>query len=167
MPSCVVLQIRHTYWFAVSSRLFILLIFNYLSADTSTLRDAGKIGHVTGYVIQWTLDNSNLQGKSKKKVRVIGSSMQITGSKEISKWMGSNGNQGTMYTGMDTEFELEWQKSKDKEFTRLFWNESNVSDFSTRFFLPTCHALKGNKFYFELAGGSSYWRFKLPRIKLQ
>ena len=40
--------------------------------------------------------------------------------------MGSNGNQETMYTGMDTEFELEWQKSKDKEFPRLFWNESYV-----------------------------------------
>jgi len=35
---------------------------------------------------------------------------------------------------MDTEFELEWQKSNDKEFTRLFWNKFNVSDFSTRFF---------------------------------
>ena len=46
--------------------------------------------------------------------------MQITGSKEISKWMGSNGNQETMYTGMDTEFELECQKFKDKEFTCLF-----------------------------------------------
>ena len=140
MPSCVVLQIRHTYWFPLSSCLFIFWIFNYLSADTSTLLDAGKIGHVTGYLIQWTLDNSNLQGKS-KKVRVFGSSMQITGSKEISKWTGSNGNQGTMYTGMDAEFELEWQKSKDKEFTRLFWNKYYVSDFSTRFFFPTCHAL--------------------------
>ena len=35
---------------------------------------------------------------------------------------------------MDTEFELEWQKGKDKEFTRLFWKKFNVSDFSTRFF---------------------------------
>ena len=35
---------------------------------------------------------------------------------------------------MDTEFELEWQKSKYKEFTLLFWNKFNVSDFSTRFF---------------------------------
>ena len=133
MPSCVVLEIRHTYWFALSSRLFIFLIFNYLSADTSTLRDAGKIGHVTCYVLEWTIFPSR---EIQKKVRVIGSSMQITGSKEISKSMGSNGSQGTMYTGMDTEFELEWQKSKDKEFTRLFWNESNVSDFSTRFFSP-------------------------------
>ena len=24
------------------------------------------------------------------------------------------------YTGMDTEFDLEWQKSKDKELTRFF-----------------------------------------------
>ena len=37
---------------------------------------------------------------------------------------------------MGTEFELKWQKSKDKEFTRLFWNKFNVSDFSTRFFFP-------------------------------
>ena len=35
---------------------------------------------------------------------------------------------------MDTEFELEWQKSKDKELTQLFWNKFNVLDFSTRFF---------------------------------
>ena len=35
---------------------------------------------------------------------------------------------------MDTKFELEWQKSKDKEFARLFWNKFNVSDFRTRFF---------------------------------
>ena len=37
---------------------------------------------------------------------------------------------------MDTEFELEWQKSKDKELSRLFWNKFNVSDFSTQFFFP-------------------------------
>ena len=40
----------------------------------------------------------------------------------------------TKYAGMDTEFDLERQKSKDKELTRLFWNKFNVSDFSTRFF---------------------------------
>ena len=34
---------------------------------------------------------------------------------------------------MDTEFELEWQKSKDKELTRLFWNKFNFLDFSTKF----------------------------------
>ena len=83
---------------------------------------------------------------------------------------------------MDTEFELEWQKSKDKEFTRLFWNKFNVSDFSTRFFPDLSRAykmfelsrvklyrneLKGNKNYFELAGGSSYRGFELPRVKLQ
>ena len=35
---------------------------------------------------------------------------------------------------MDTEFELEWQKSKDKEFARLFWKKFDVPDFRTRFF---------------------------------
>ena len=35
---------------------------------------------------------------------------------------------------MDTEFDLESQKSKDKELTRFFLNKFNVSDFSTRFF---------------------------------
>ena len=52
-------------------------------------------------------------------------------------------------------------------------------------FYPTCHALttwfelsiegkisyktelKGNKNYFEIAGGSSYRWFELPRVKLQ
>ena len=35
---------------------------------------------------------------------------------------------------MDTEFELEWPKSKDKELTQLSWNKFNFSDFSRRFF---------------------------------
>ena len=41
--------------------------------------------------LQSTPDVPNLQGKS-KKVRVLGSSKQITGSKEIGKWMGRKGN---------------------------------------------------------------------------
>ena len=93
--------------------------------------------------------------------------------------MGAEGMQAVKYTGMDTEFELEWQKSKDKEMTWLFWNKFDVSDFSTWFFFLTCHALttwfkilrvklsrndlKGNKNQFELAGVLSYWVFKLPR----
>ena len=125
--------------------------------------------------LQSTPDNSSLVGKS-EKVQVIGRLKQITRSEEISKWMGRN---ATKYTGMDTEFELEWQKSKDKELTRLFWNKFNVSDFSTRFFFLTCHALitwfkilrvklyrndlKGNKNQFELAGVLSYQGFELPR----
>ena len=36
--------------------------------------------------------------------------------------------------GMDTEFELEWHKSKDKELTLFFIDEFNVWDFSTLFF---------------------------------
>ena len=48
-------------------------------------------GDVKTLDIQSTPDNSDLQGKS-KKVRVIGSSTQITGSKEISKWMGRECN---------------------------------------------------------------------------
>ena len=44
-----------------------------------TVEESGKV--------QSTPDNSNLLGKS-KKVRVIGSSKQITGNKEISKWTG-------------------------------------------------------------------------------
>ena len=50
------------------------------------------------FYIQSTPNNSNFQGKL-KKVRVTGSLKQKQ---------------------MDTEFELEWQKSKDKELTRLF-----------------------------------------------
>ena len=71
---------------------------------------------------------------------------------------------------MDTEFEVEWQKTKNKELTRLLWNKFNVLDFSARFFswLVTRltwfelsrvelyrNDLKGNENYFELAGGSS------------
>ena len=43
------------------------------------------------------------------------------------------------FTGMDTEFELKWQKSNDKELTWLFWNKFSASDFYTvvhRFFFP-------------------------------
>ena len=44
--------------------------------------------HVSYMQIRSTSDNSNLLGKS-KKVRVIGSSKQITGNKKIlSKWTG-------------------------------------------------------------------------------
>ena len=42
--------------------------------------------------------------------------------------------------GMDTEFELEWHKSKDKELTLFFIDKFNVWDFSTLFFFPTCQA---------------------------
>ena len=35
---------------------------------------------------------------------------------------------------MDTEFELDWQKSKDKQLMWLFWNKLNILDFSTQFF---------------------------------
>ena len=48
-------------------------------------------GGVKTLDLQSTSDNSNLQGKS-KKVRVIGISTQITGTKEISKWMGRECN---------------------------------------------------------------------------
>ena len=71
---------------------------------------------------------------------------------------------------MDTEFEVEWQKTKNKELTRLLWNKFNVLDFSARFFSRLVtrltwfelsrvelyrNDLKGNENYFELAGGSS------------
>ena len=36
--------------------------------------------------------------------------------------------------GIDTEFELEWHKSKDKELTPFFIDKFNVWDFSTLFF---------------------------------
>ena len=42
---------------------------------------------------------------------------------------------GIDYYNLISEFELEWQKSKDKELTRLFWNKLNVSDFSTLFLI--------------------------------
>ena len=78
---------------------------------------------------------------------------------------------------MDTEFELESQKSKDKELTRLFCNKLSVSDFSTPFFFPTCHALKT---WFKLSREQLYtnylkgkqkllrviWRFKLSRARV-
>ena len=55
------------------------------------LSSCQREGVVKTLDIQSTPDNSNLQGKS-KKVRVIGISRQITGSKEISKWMGRECN---------------------------------------------------------------------------
>ena len=51
-----------------------------------------------------TVDSRSLEpSKEIEKVRVFGSLNQITGNKEISKWMGRK----YKYTGMDTEFELE------------------------------------------------------------
>ena len=46
------------------------------------------------------------------------------------------------YTGMDTEFEVEWHESKDKELALLFQVKINVSDFSNSL-CSTCHWLKG------------------------
>ena len=36
--------------------------------------------------------------------------------------MGREWNWATKYTEIEAEFELEWQKSKDKALTRLYWN---------------------------------------------
>ena len=44
----------------------------------------------------------------------------INGNKHVSKLMGRESNLATKYTGMDTEFTLEGQESKDKVLTRLF-----------------------------------------------
>ena len=138
-----------------------------------------------------TLDNSNLLGKS-NKVRVIGSSKQITASKQttgstqISKKKRRDYKYHTHFTGMDTESELEEdKKSNDKELTRLFWNKFSASNFCTvahRFFflLLTCHVLKtwfelsrvksyrnnlkGNKNYFELYSGSQHRYFQFCLI---
>ena len=46
-----------------------------------------KVSGKSGWKVQSTPNNSNPQGKW-KKVRVFGSLKLITGSKEISKWMG-------------------------------------------------------------------------------
>ena len=72
---------------------------------------------------------------------------------------------------MDIKFELEWHKSKDKELTLLFMNIFNVSDSVHCFFFFRLvtrlkhynyrNCLKGNKNYFELAGGSSYIEGKI------
>ena len=74
------------------------------------------------------------------------------------------------------------QKSKDKEFTWDGCFEINsMFRTSVRGFFPVLSRaynmvqvieskideLKGNKNYFELAGGSSYRGFELPRVKLQ
>ena len=60
------------------------------------------------YKVLPTVDSRCLQpSREIEKVRVIGNSKQITGSKEIGKWMGRKGNYAKKYTGMDTEFELE------------------------------------------------------------
>ena len=62
---------------------------------------------------------------------------------------------------MDTKFELEWQKSKDKEFARLFWNKFNVSDFRTRFFPDFSRAYN----MIRVIGSSSYWEFEANNRK--
>ena len=83
---------------------------------------------------------------------------------------------------LDTVFKLDLQKSKDKEYMFVkiistFWTVVHLVHF-----FSTCQArkawfelsrvnlyrndLKGNKNYFELAGGSSYRGFELPSVKL-
>ena len=54
------------------------------------------------------------------------------------------------FTWIDTEYDLEWQKSKYKELTWLFWNKFSASDFSSVlhcFFFSSCHPFKT---WFEL-----------------
>ena len=86
------------------------------------------------------------------------------------------------YAVLDTVFKLDLQKSKDKEYMFVkiistFWTVVHLVHF-----FSTCQArkawfelsrvnlyrndLKGNKNYFELAGGSSYRGFELPSVKL-
>ena len=79
---------------------------------------------------------------------------------------------------------LNWSDKKVKTKNLLCFLEINsMFRTSVHGFFPTCHALitwfelsrvklyrnelKGNKNYFELAGGSSYRGFELPRVKLQ
>ena len=101
---------------------------------------------------------------------------QVFSVNEISKWMGRECNWATKYTGVDTEFELEWQKSKDKELTSLFWYKFNVSDFNTRFFSDLLRVYKmvwviegkivwnwseGNQNLLRVSG-----RFELSRVRI-
>ena len=56
--------------------------------------------------IQSTPGNSNLLGKS-KKVRVIGSSKQITGNKKKNKWMEGEGKQVSCTLHFQEQQEIE------------------------------------------------------------
>ena len=56
-----------------------------------------------------------------------GVEVNITGNKQISKWMGRECNQATKYTGMDTEFEQKRQKIENRfELARVHVNESRL-----------------------------------------
>ena len=64
---------------------------------------------------------------------------------------------------MDSQFELRWSKSKDKELKLLFWNKINVSDcttlccnFSTSRVKLYRNKQKRNKNYFKISGDSRY-----------
>ena len=127
--------------------------------------------------LQSTPDNSNLLWKS-NKVRVIGSSKQITGSiKQLSKKMRRECKYHTHLTGMDTEFEL--QADKKLKLTTKNWHgcfeinsvlRTSVQWYTVLF--PTSQVLKT---WFELSrvklyrnnlnGNKNY--FELPRVKLQ
>ena len=71
---------------------------------------------------QSTADHSNLQGKS-TKVRVIGSLRQITGSKEISKWMGRECNK--QQSIQEWTLNLNWSDKVVKTKSWLGWFEVN------------------------------------------
>ena len=66
----------------------------------------------------------------------------------------------TKHTRMDTEFELQWQKSKDKHWQGCFEIDSMFRT-SVHCFFSNRNELKGNKNYFKLAGGSTYWGLEL------
>ena len=75
-------------------------------------------------------------------------------------WLINNKKNLTKYTGMDTEFELQWQKSKDKYWQGCFEIDSMFRT-SVHCFFSNRNELKGNKNYFKLAGGSTYWGLEL------
>ena len=142
-----------------------------------TIASSDPLLHTKLSELQSTPDNSNLLWKS-NKVRVIGSSKQITGSiKQLSKKMRRECKYHTHLTGIDTEFEL--QADKKLKLTTKNWHgcfeinsvlRTSVQWYTVLF--PTCQVLKT---WFELSrvklyrnnlkGNKNY--FELPGVKLQ
>ena len=109
---------------------------------------------------------------------------QITGSKEISKWLERKGTI-KQQSIQEWTLNLNWSDKKVKTKNLLGCFEINsMFRTSVHGFLPDLsrayidgssisrvklyrNELRGNKNYFEIAGGSSYRGFELPRVKLQ
>ena len=140
----------------------------------------------TGFVLLLlllTYDNLNLLGKSKKfklwRAQVTGTLKKVTWKKKMRKWDGEEKQVSCTLHFMGTTlcFNLTVKRHRIQgclkyiqcsDWSMLFFSLSGSKSWFQLTRVKLCrNNLKGNKNYFELAGGLSYQGLELLRVKLQ